>query len=172
MVKLRPLSFSWFPSSSKWSTASLKPTLRRNDAIINGSRVRLRAETTPSRTAWTPPSPRTTPSHRLPPRFALRGAPPHIQKSPHKSTPLILLPPAAGHRRVAFPSVLATPRCRAIAVQGRTLYQHRACETAPGSNTTGDVGQKSTGVYCSLTAALAFLTLGAVLYPGGALSDR
>ncbi len=67
----------------------------------------------------------------LPPRFALRGAPPRRPKSPHKSTQvhtsnIIPLPPAAGHLRVAFPSVLATPRCRTIAVQGRTLYRHRA----------------------------------------------
>ncbi len=49
----------------------------------------------------------------LPPRFALRGAPPRRPKSPHKSTLLIPTPPAAGHRRVAFPAILAPPRCRA-----------------------------------------------------------
>ncbi len=50
-----------------------------------------------------PDDPSNTASHWLPPRFALRGVPPSTQKSPHQSTPLIPLPPAAGHRRVAFP---------------------------------------------------------------------
>ncbi len=53
--------------------------------------------------------------HRFPlaaPTLRSPGAPPRRPKSPHTSTPLIPLPPAAGHRRVAFPSVLATPRCR------------------------------------------------------------
>ena len=45
--------------------------------------------------------------HGLPPRFALRGAPPRRPKSQHQSTPLIPKPPAAGNRRVAFPTVLA-----------------------------------------------------------------
>ena len=35
-------------------------------------------------------------------------------------------PPAAGHRRGAFPSVLAPPRCRAIVLKVRTAYRHRA----------------------------------------------
>ncbi len=43
-------------------------------------------------------------------------------------------PQAAGHRRVAFPTVLATPRCRAIVVQGRTLYRHRAKQQPRAQN--------------------------------------
>ncbi len=74
-----------------------------------------------------PPGPSTlipTPSAPLPlgcPHASLSGGRHHadrkVHTSPHQSTPLIPLPPAAGHRRVAFPAVLATPQCRALVPQ-------------------------------------------------------
>ncbi len=121
-------------------------------------------------------------AHEQPPRpfnahsDSLRAATPRLAptlRSPggattqtEKSTPVHTSNPSCVGSRSSPCGVPYSP-CHtgwAIVSTKAMLYWHRASVTAPCSNTTGDVSHQSAGMYPFQNDALAFLTLGAVLY--------